>query len=175
MSAPHSVIALPGSPYEGMSVHYWPGGTEGSGVMWTLTWRDAANSGSGAWMFVGGAPLVAQVITEQTTTSTTYTDLATAGPSIAIPSAGIYDIGVAARAYNASGAVSAMATQGPGWTTTSPPFAQSQVSLRVGVSGGDRLTANAGGTVEAKYRSSTAGTAGFAYRRLTITPVELRP
>ncbi len=41
-------------------------------------------------MFIGGSPIYAEVETSETTNSTTYVALATAGPSISVPVAGDY-------------------------------------------------------------------------------------
>lgn len=79
------VAALPGAPNDGDRCHYY---NATYGVMWSLVYR----ASDGYWYKVGGAPLFAEVSTDQPITGalSTYQDLATAGPSIVNPLAGDY-------------------------------------------------------------------------------------
>lgn len=98
-----SVTTLPtgAARHEGREIDYWPSGTAGSGPLWRLVWRGAANSGSGAWECVSGAPLYSHVGGKKAWSApgTAYTWTAiTGGPSITIPVTGTYDV-----RYGASG------------------------------------------------------------------------
>lgn len=107
-----SVTTLPtgADRYEGREVDYWPSGTAGSGPLWRLVWRGAANSGSGAWECVSGAPLYSYVAGRNAWSApgTAYTWTAiTGGPSITIPVTGTYDV-----RYGASGQLETNTSRG---------------------------------------------------------------
>jgi hypothetical protein len=55
------------------------------------------------WVCVGSVPLYAYVQTQETTTSTTYANLATIGPSLVVPLEGLYDIEVGASLSSTTG------------------------------------------------------------------------
>lgn len=84
---PVTVTSLPSSPFDGQEVYYVADAT--NGVIWHLKYRAAA-PGSYKWEFVGGAPLTHEVATAETTSSTSFADLATVGPTITVPLAGDY-------------------------------------------------------------------------------------
>jgi hypothetical protein len=60
-----------------------------NGVYWQLVYD---GQGSYPWKKVGGSPLFSEVAAEQTTSSSSYTNLATTGPSVTLPLKGDYDI-----------------------------------------------------------------------------------
>jgi len=70
-----------------------------NGVNWTLAY-DNAISDAYKWTYGGGAPLSHTVATEQSTTSTSYTDLATVGPTVTVPKAGVYRVDYGATLQN---------------------------------------------------------------------------
>lgn len=81
--------SFPASPNDQDEYAYLADATNG------VVWRFKYNSGSSSsykWEFVGGPCLYAEVLTAETTTSTSFTNLATAGPSIIVPLAGDYMI-----------------------------------------------------------------------------------
>lgn len=102
---PTLVDALPASGYDGQEVYYVADAT--NGVVWHLRYREAA-SGSYKWEVVGGPPLFAEVVTGETTTSTSYANLATTGPSVTVPLAGDYDVAVGAMMNNSGANASAV-------------------------------------------------------------------
>jgi len=55
---------FPSSPVDG-DIHVYPADTT-NGVMWHFMYRSAPND----WEFIGGAPLFAEVVTDEATTST---------------------------------------------------------------------------------------------------------
>lgn len=168
------VTSLPSSPSAGDTVRYAPAGA-GSPPIWICTWDTNLNGGTGAWS-VSGPPLRAIVTTAQTTTSTTYTDLATVGPSIEVLVGGIYDWTMEADASNNSASGFAlMSLAGGGFTAgAGDRILLTDSSERRTTYASDRGTVTAG-TVVAKYSSLVAGTARFERRRISLTPVELRP
>jgi hypothetical protein len=88
--APAGVVSsLPGSPTDGQIIYYTADAT--NGVYWQLRYRSASSS-SYKWEFIGGSPLTAAVLTEQSlgSTTSTWVDLSTSGPSITNPLAGDY-------------------------------------------------------------------------------------
>ena len=170
----HSVVALPPSPYEGLEVDYHPSGSLATGPVWRCVWRSALNSGSGAWAVVSGAPLTSFVTTGQTTTSTSYVDLATVGPAVAIDYAGDYIIRIEADLRNSAANTSVMSFAGPGVAAGGEPVALKDGTIRHNVSALGPVTFTGAGAVVAKYTVS-AGTGTFQRRRMALWPVELRP
>ena len=84
-----SGTSLPGTPMDGQLYDYVADSTDG--VVWRFRYR-AASASTYKWEFVGGSPLTEIVASNESTSSTSYTDLATAGPSITVPLAGDYII-----------------------------------------------------------------------------------
>jgi hypothetical protein len=134
-----------------------------------LKWATAASSSP--------ASAVATVDTDQTTTSSTYTDLATSGPAVTlttgtkvlvIVSAYVYQNTVSKNSYMdfaISGATSRSASDVTALTlrrgaNDDVNFASSRVS---------RLTVTAGSnTFTAKYKTQSGGTAGFLNREICV-------
>lgn len=83
------VTALPGSPTDGQEIVLVDSLTAPT-YQWHLKYVSA--KASNKWIAVGGAPAVATVGTAESTNSTSWTDLTTAGPSITVPVAGSYHI-----------------------------------------------------------------------------------
>ena len=79
--------ALPGSPSDG-DLFILTDSTSAPTYQWLL--RYVAAKASNKWVCIGGVPLEAEVATAETTTSTTYTALTTAGPNVVVPVAGDY-------------------------------------------------------------------------------------
>lgn len=79
---------LPGSPVNGQRAILVDSTTVPT-YAWLFQYVSAITDAN-EWLFLGGSALRAEVDTAQTTSSSTYADLATAGPSITIPRAGIY-------------------------------------------------------------------------------------
>jgi hypothetical protein len=68
----------------------------------TYQWRFRYNAAraTNKWEFIGGAPASAYVATAEATSSTSYVALATPGPSITVPRAGIYDVRIGCDIQN---------------------------------------------------------------------------
>lgn len=127
-----------------------------------------------------GVPKAATVPTLETTTSTSYTDLATAGPTVTIQTGTRALVTVGARMrHNTINGLSHMGVGITGATTLAAADARA-VSLQSYTSNGE---ANLSKTflVEgltpgshiftAKYKLVVAGTAGFEHRSLVVTPL----
>lgn len=175
VTKPTYETSLPTSPYDGQTIIY-PADTT-NGIMWTFRYR-AASSSSYKWEFIGGSPLADEVTTQHGTTSTTYTTLTSAGPSITVPLAGDYDVTITfagtAGASNvcymsydigATGAVDADAaylqeTTGGGGDTT--------------IRGRRKTFTSASTALVSKYKSTSSGaTAVFRDRRMIVAPVRV--
>jgi hypothetical protein len=91
---PTVVTALPASPPDGKEVYYTADAT--AGVVWHLKYR-AASTSAYKWEYVGGPPLAAEVVPQESTASTTYALLTTAGPTITPPLAGDYGVTLEAQ------------------------------------------------------------------------------
>lgn len=168
-----SVTSLPTSAYDGQEEVY-----ETSQGRWKFKY----DSGDDYWYFVGGAPLSAYVATQQTTSSTTYAALATAGPSVTLPLAGDYMVRhgcaltcnvLAADTFHsydigATGAVDAdsVQTRTAVAASSSPWPSVSRSKLKTG------LTAIA---LVSKYRTTDgAATATIKERWLEVLPVRVQ-
>lgn len=181
---PTRVSVLPSSPVNGEEVYFVADAT--AGVIWHLRY----NSGSASpykWEVVGGPPLQSEVVTSanETTSSTSFVALTTAGPSIALPLAGEYDIetsmlcwhsasnGACYMSYDigATAAANADAAQGNAAVVNIGGFTPRRVR---------RKTIAAPVTLTAKYATSGAtmtvgGTASVlgAHRRMSATPIRV--
>lgn len=178
----NTVSTLPVSPYNGQVIQYQSAGMATDGVVWTLKYRSASAS-SFKWEYIGGSLLFSAVETDESTTSATYVDLTTVGPSVTIPLAGDYEITCGCYAWRSStGAAQSYASLKVGatatsdndkvtWSATPAQAVANQIS-----EAGTRVfvkTGLAAGTVlKLQYRSS-AGTAQFLNRWISVRPVRV--
>jgi hypothetical protein len=177
-SSPPLVTTLPGSPTDGQMCYFLADATHG--VVWTLRYR-AASTSTYKWEFVGGAGLESFVAASESTSSTTYTDLATVGPSVTIPTlpnGGDFDVTFGASVAT-SGSTPALWTVGlavGGTVTYSDFFAFS--GPNAGTDGASlsktfRLAGVSGATLmKLQYKISGAA-ASFDDRFLQVTPVRV--
>lgn len=135
-------------------------------------------SDANEWLCIGGNPALVEVLTSQTTTSTSYAALATAGPSFAIPVAGIYNIGIGAFITNNTNGTSAHMSYDIGGTGAVD--ADALTGSAVGGGGGypngnfsrqTRKTLTAV-TLTSKYKVS-GGTGTFASRWMEVMPLRV--
>jgi hypothetical protein len=169
------VTALPTTGlYEGLQVVY---DTGTAGVRWHFVY-DTTDGLTNPWLFIGGPPLTAEVLTNQTTTSTSFAALTTAGPSVTLPLAGTYDVAIGCDLWNSdAGAASLMSYDiGASAAVDADAVLHQEVaadSLSPTTTWRSRrktgLTAVA---LTAKYRA-TAGTGSFQNRSITATPVRV--
>jgi hypothetical protein len=139
-----------------------------NGVQWHLAYESGETTYK--WRFVGGPPMMSEVATSESTSSVSYVALATAGPSVAIPRSGDYDVehgchqtGASSNAHKMSydiggtGAVDADATTG----------ANMQMRRK-------RKAALTPVTLTAKYKNAVADSESYANRFMAVTPVRIR-
>lgn len=175
------VTSLPGSPSDGDEVIFTDSLTAG-----TYHWRLKYVSGraSNKWVFIGGAPAINEVASSQGTSSTSYTDLSTAGPSFTLPVAGDYQISIGAYntvteadvtvtgymsfAIGGTGASDSDAVIQSTPVQSGGPYGHSSSGARTLKKTG--LTAV---TLTAKYRCSQTTTTTFANRFMVVEPIAI--
>lgn len=158
---------LPAQPFDGQEFAFR---LSGGGV-----WYFKYNAATGFWDFMGGPPLYSEVAVAQATASLTYVALATAGPSIALPFAGDYDVDMGNRSFNSAGSQCLMsydiggtdAVDADAVFTTEGAGARNWMGMRR-----RRKTGLTVVTLTAKYRA-TGGTANFDHRWMSVLPVRV--
>lgn len=165
------VTALPGSPVDGDECILVDSLTAPT-YQWRLRYISAATTYK--WYFIGGIPALTTVDTSETTTSTSYAALATAGPSFTTPVAGDWLVGQMATVVNSGGGQIEHMSFDVGGT---------------GASDNDSLHCAAGGTFSlvqqrkktaisastalvSKYKTST-GTGTWSKRIMLVTPIRV--
>lgn len=161
------VSALPSVPADGTEVYYSPG----SGVLWHFRY----DAGGDQWFVLSGEALENRVETAETTASTAFGNLATIGPQVLIPLAGVYWVEVDCQLSTApnagNGAYCSPSVNGAGG---SDGFAY-QISTGAafsltgrGSSGRSRWGFTPGQYARAVYRSSSAGAGTITAQRRSI-------
>lgn len=167
--------SLPGSPTTGQQA-VLTDSTTAPTYSWLLQY-DATISGTSKWRFVGGPAAVSVVTTDESTNSGTYTDLATVGPAITVPVAGVYLLEFSAEVYNTGGTADEFVAIKFGTAATSdndgvgvrvPALNQAETAARLY----GQATLTAGEVIELQYRTGAAG-GHFRKRCLMVTPVLL--
>lgn len=141
-----------------------------NGVLWHLIYE--TQEPTYKWRYLGGPALDSQVATTEAQSNAAYAALATAGPSVALPRSGDYDvvhgaavtggdIGMMSYDIGATGAVDADAVK--------IGFADTASFMRT-----KRKTALTSVTLTAKYKRTSGGNASFGERFLQVTPIRLR-
>lgn len=172
---PSYETSLPGSPVDGQEIIFAADAT--NGVMWHLRYRSGA-SGSYKWEFVGGGVLLAEVTTSQTTASTSYAALTTAGPSITVPLAGDYIVEIGCRTFSDGANQGGIMSYDIGGTGAVDAD-RIEFSMGTGVSSGnisrvrrkDGLAAS--NALVSKYKTTGANTATFHNRWMKVVPIRL--
>lgn len=149
----------------------------------TYRWRfryNASSASSYKWEFIGGTAAYALVDTQQTTTSATFTALATAGPSFTVPRAGDYMIEIGFQGGNGNANCNAIMSYDIGASAAADAdacFATYQASTTSfpSVARKNVKTGLAASTaLVSKYRvGGGAGTAYFQYRWLFVQPLRV--
>jgi len=168
------VEQIPVAGVDGDEVYYVA--DSDNGVVWHFRYR-AAGSPSYPWECVGGPSLRSEIATSQTTASTSYVDLTTAGPSVTTPLSGDYILHFGLDLNN-SGANYSIAAVKIGAAATVDAdavfaFSGSASGVEVSVSRTMVKTALAASTeLKVQYKAS-AGTLAAAKRFLYVTPVRV--
>jgi len=166
---------FPASPYDGQEYFYVADAT--NGIVWRFRYR-AASASTYKWEFVGGSPLTAEIATAETMAGTaTWTDLATAGPLVALPRTGDYLIQWnAACQCDTAGTILYVApllvSAGP-FTNDATDFHTAVAGTRSTVGKIIRRSFASTGNVKLQYSSSAGGTLTFLKRNLTVWPIRV--
>lgn len=164
--------------YDGLEVEYYPSGSAASQPAWRLVWSSVANSGSGAWMCIGGGMLYDLVATPDSTTSTAnYADLVTDGPLVAVAVDGDYEVYFSSDAsHSAINGVCYIAPGGTSYTAADSASAYYQAYTATSNGGISRVRVLplSVGNLKLQYKTSS-GTATYSNRFIAVRPIELRP
>lgn len=172
---PPLVTTLPTSiAVQGMRVIY---DTGTAGVRWDLVY-DISDGSTYPWLYVGGPPLHAEVATEQSTTSTSYAALSTAGPAVTLPLAGDYDVAGGAYLNNDTDTNGARMSFdiGASTATDADSFAYqfgTGATIVASMAREVRKTALTAVALTCKYKALVGGTAKFGSRWISATPVRV--
>lgn len=174
------VTSLPSNPKDGDEILFTDSLTAGT-YHWHL--RYVAARASNKWVFVGGPGLYELIQQSESTTSTSYIALTTAGPTITVPLAGDYfvEIGVhishsgdtSGRSNSMSYGVGAASAASDtdriyiqGNAATTPVIAASRTTKKTGLAAGNVLVAG--------YKtSSTVVTGTWDERWMRVIPIAL--
>lgn len=163
---------LPTSPNDGDKI-VLVDSTSAPTYAWLLQYINAKSSNK--WQAIGAPPAVVAVSALETTASTAYANLSggATGPSFTIPVAGDYIISHGAYMANSSASVMYM-SYAIGATAASDndstEVQQSAAAANSQSPSRTRTKALTAVTLLSKYRTS-AGTASFKYRWLSVTPI----
>ena len=163
------------TPYDGQHVRLLVDAA--NGIEWRFAYRSASASAY-KWEFIGGAPLYYAVDVNESTSSTTATDLGTPGPLLTLPRGGDYF--VQARCDCTQGSGTTFNAELQIWLDNANAGIYGHTMLNGAGSGwwskifiqGVIANANAGQVVKMRYLTSQ-NSAGFATRRLTLVPLRV--
>lgn len=172
------VTTLPASPYNGQEVFYQNAAmSTAGGVVWKLRYN-ADSSSDYKWEFVGGTWLSSETDTGETTTSTTYADLATAGPTVTTPLAGDYFVRHGANMWTNTNNAAAIMSYAVGGTAAADADmiacsggSQPAVSSNYRVRRKNAVAASS--AITAKYRVDIASTGSWRWRFIAIIPIRV--
>lgn len=164
-----------------------PPGTPKDKDIWVATAVDANgtrwvfqyNAGSGSsfkWEFIGGSSLSSEVLTNETTSSTSYADLVTVGPSVTVPRAGDYEIGLSVTMFGSLAAYKAAVKLGAAATNDNECVRADQVGGTNQVISAARTFTRTGLSASAVLKIQylvSAGTGNFINRNLWVKPVRI--
>ena len=165
-------LVLPTAPFDGQEFTLVDSLTAA-----TYAWkfRYVAARATNKWLFIGGAPAWSEVATNENVNSTTYVAAPTPGPSVVVPVAGDYQVGIGfRRAANVAAGGSFMSYDIGGTAAVDADAVMSTLA-----SGGDALhsvfrvrrKSLTAVTLTAKYRHAAAGAEGIADRWMQVTPI----
>lgn len=174
------VSALPSSGIDGQIIRFQSAAMATLGIVWEFRYRSGLTY---PWEFVGGGSWFVQIITAETTASTTYADLATVGPSITMPLKGEYEVSWGASVDFTAITTNRVARVGLSNAGGTPADAD---SIRSGHPNIASLTqshqkadtvaiAAAGDVLKMQYKAASAGTdtARYASRFMAVTPLHV--
>ena len=144
-------------------------------------WRFRYNAGSTSpykWEFIGGAPARAEIVTGESTSSASYVDLATVGPTVVVPREGDYRCEFGCQSWNSvatqgaaaalkNGAIATADAQAV-WSSTNAVGLSTSVARALTLAG-----VLAGATLKLQYKS-TSGAGNFSNRWLHVIPARVQ-
>ena len=148
-------------------------------------WRFRYNVGSTSsykWEFVGGTPAYISVTTAESTSSSTYAALTTAGPSFTLPRAGDYNISIGFQGLmQVSAALYAMSYDIGGTGAVDADYVVGTVPQEGTSGNNDYISLSRTSTktglsavaLTAKYKTTNSKSATFKNRWFSITPVRV--
>jgi hypothetical protein len=170
------VSTLPSSPVDGQIAHYQTSSMATDGIMWIFQYR--SGGGSYKWEFIGGSRWSKEVTTQETTTSGSYANLATVGPTVTAPLAGEYSVLFGLDMYDFTSPNTATASYSIG-AAAATDADSIRISPNTGDSAGsfytnrDRIkTLAASDALTMKYKVS-GGTGNFLNRMIGIIPIRV--
>jgi|SRR5581483_1535618 len=159
--------SLPAGPLDGDLYKYIADDT--NGIEWSLVY-DASQA---RWRKVGGAPLYGTVATNQSTTSTTFADLATA-LSVTLPLSGTFLItGLCSASGSTSGSTAKLGVKVGAAAAVAICYGRTAGGTgadEVGLAGTQAFSGNSTDVVKLQHAIS-AGTGFFQFRTLIVDPV----
>lgn len=169
--------SFPSSPKDG-DIHVLVDSTTAPAYQWQFRYN-ANSSHSEKWEFIGGSPARAFIATEESTTSTSYTDLTTVGPSVTVPYKGLYLVTMDTYTRDSSGnALSSCISVKIGTAATST---DQEVKVDVGFNKHGPLirtqtitVPNDNTELRMQYKRETAsGTPHWKNRTLIVSPIRI--
>ncbi len=161
---------------DGMVVHYQNTAMATAGIVWRFRYRAAG--GTYKWEFVGGPPLMAEVLSVASFNSTTvyeHPDTGTIGPQINLPMAGDYLVRLLIGRTVSTGAFFVYATVTATGLAAGTAVAYWRSNETTNNDGGSLVLetrAAISGTLYAQYAVS-GGTGSVQYRHMTALPVRV--
>lgn len=167
---------LPGSPVDKQQA-ILVDSTTAPTYIWAFQYESGI-SDANKWMFVGGAAVVVEVLTNEDVSGTSYADISTVGPQVTVPRAGVYDIEFGAHLNwdtSVVGHPSVAPKLGSASTSDNDRVYGSfsgQIPL-VAMSRTLRKSLSASDVVKLQYKSNNAASWQVEKRWLKITPVRV--
>jgi len=167
---PVPATTLPASPTDGQQAILVDNVTTPT-YCWLLQWSAAASK----WFFIGGASATSQVLTQESTANNGFIDLATVGPQVTVPRAGLYLITWTCNYYTAAAGNNCMASVKLGATATSANEGVTVAGVGNGwwmSTGRSNMARSLNASDVVKWQANgTGATANFANRNLAVLPV----
>ncbi|MEM3008356.1 MAG: hypothetical protein QXU32_01470 [Nitrososphaerales archaeon] len=165
--------SFPSSPKDG-DIHVLVDSATAPAYQWQFRYNNGS-SHSQKWEFIGGVPAYEEVLAAEATSSTTYTNLTTPGPSITLPRPGVYVVEIGySITHNGAGVVSYMSYDigSTGATDSDAVIGASQgAGGDAGSYAATRIkTVSSSLTLTAKYRVSSATSNTFSNRWIRVVP-----
>ena len=164
--------SLPASPTDGMEYILVD-----SVTLPTYQWRLRYNTGSSntdKWEFVGGIPAGVEITTGEATSSSSYADLATAGPSFTVPRAGRYMIAFGADINQGTAGGKMAVKLGAAATADNEMVIAALFNFRGTVARTlPSRTLAASDVLKCQYLNTSSASTTFTGRFLTVTPIRV--